>query len=217
MCGFDWLEDFLEKIPECQRKLVKTEDVERNVFNDGKKHKPLKAVYIPIKIGQNKGNLKTLILNSSLPLLLCLQSLEKLKANIKLSDNALCIGIAEECISLERTSSGHLVVSVSPIVEDSYAMMCVGNIESLTKKQIEKLHRQFGYCSMSKLISFLKSAGKWSKGTDLDVKTVIEACLIRQRFGRPQNKPAVSLPLSMKFNECVAINLHELSRDGRAC
>ena len=158
--------------------------------------------------------LKTMVLNRSLPLLLSLQSLQRAKANIDLSNGTLTMG--EKRISLEFSSAGHLLLPICS-VDLEQALMTVGKIDNLDKSQIWKLHRQFGHCSQSKLTTLLRSAGYPTKTSEGLVKSIIQECGTCVKFGRGRDKPAVSLPLSQEFNETIAMDLHKIEDKTSTC
>ena len=81
-------------------------------------------------------------------------------------------------------------------------------------KKIEKLHRQFGHYSFDGMVSLLKNSGISGSDVSKIVRDVIDKCTICKRHKRTPPRPVVSIPLSNKFNDVVALDLKKW-KDGQ--
>ena len=71
-----------------------------------------------------------------------------------------------------------------------------------------KLHRQFGHPPAKSLVDLLKKSDLSSKRKLLKmIEVVTNECSTCRKFKKPSPRPIVSMPLSSKFNECVAMDL----------
>ena len=86
-------------------------------------------------------------------------------------------------------------------------LICTNN--SPTKKEIIKLHRQFGHCSEQKLLKLTESATIWEDRDETKklVTEVSEECVICKRYKKRKLQPIVSLPLASELNHTVVMDL----------
>ena len=72
------------------------------------------------------------------------------------------------------------------------------------------------HCKPQKLCDLLSKAEVTGKDICNRVHEVYKNCDRCKQFGRPANKPIVSLPMAPNFNECVALDLHKLTELGES-
>ena len=73
-----------------------------------------------------------------------------------------------------------------------------------------KVHRQFAHASSEKLLKLLRSAGEpWSHDNELhdEILKVSKNCNICKLYNRPSPGPVVGMPMTSRFQECVAMEL----------
>ena len=99
------------------------------------------------------------------------------------------------------------IVETCPTEEVQSVLICTNN--SPTKKEIIKLHREFGQCSEQKLLKLIESAAIWEdRGeTKMLVIEVSEECVICKWYKKRKLRPTVSIPLASEFNHTVAMDL----------
>ena len=75
------------------------------------------------------------------------------------------------------------------------------------KKMATKLHKQFAHPSSVKLIKLLRDAKLSDEKLELEIKNVSEKCEACCKYRKPVPRPIVSMPLSSKFNDVIAMDL----------
>ena len=75
------------------------------------------------------------------------------------------------------------------------------------KKMATKLHKQFAHPSPVKLIKLLRDAKLSDEKLELEIKNVSEKCEACCKYRKPVPRPIVSMPLSSKFNDVIAMDL----------
>ena len=70
-----------------------------------------------------------------------------------------------------------------------------------------KLHRQFGHCSVNKLIDLVNKAGCNNQNLISAIQKVSSNCAICKKFKKPPLRPIVSVPIASKFNDVVSMDL----------
>ena len=99
------------------------------------------------------------------------------------------------------------IVETCPTEEVQSVLICTNN--SLTKKEIIKLHREFGQCNEQKLLKLIESAAIWEDRDETKVLVieVSEECVICKWYKKRKLRPTVSIPLASEFNHTVAMDL----------
>ena len=129
-------------------------------------------------------------------------------------------------IKVETTSGGHYCNSLLPEFRDSHydcnqhlqksdvvlLLDSQGN-EKDCKKELIKLHKQFGHASYEHLKSLLKNAGVSDQNTSEMLEHICKECNTCLLFKKPPPCPAAGLPFTSDFNETVAMDLHELGQN----
>jgi transposase InsO family protein len=214
VCGEEWLENYEGLIE--NKTLIKAEDSQIAFrFGDGKMVNSYKQVVIPAIIAGKRCNIRAEVVKADIPLLLSKDSMKKAGTILDLSnDSAKVFG---ENVQLELTSSGHYCLNLRPdrlqkIQEPSERVLTM--IDNMSqddkKKSVVKMHRQFGHASAQRLLTLIKGAGNNDKNIQKLCEEVVKECETCVKFKKPSPKPAVGLPLATRFNETIAVDLHQL-------
>ena len=125
--------------------------------------------------------MKVEVISSDIPLLMSIKTMEK--AGIILDFKDKKITVFGKTIPMLQTCSGHSVIRVQPICNESLeeALMAV-NFETGTRKEqkkgMTKLHRQFGHMPADRFVGFLKSTDvKWHPEIEPDLRDIMEGCV----------------------------------------
>ena len=70
-----------------------------------------------------------------------------------------------------------------------------------------KLHRQFGHPSADRLVKLLRAAGSKNKHLEAEIQALSESCDTCKKFKKAPPRPVVSMPMSYRFNEMIAMDL----------
>ena len=173
VCGLKWLVDFLKRLPSELEKQVKTLSTCRSIcFGDNQPEKSLKRCSLPIFVAGNVFWVETEVVNSNVPLLFGLPTLFDLNANINISKRCLTLNGLFADITI--SSTGHMLLEILP--KDS-SFLTTGQLPLDTAK-VEKLHKQFGHCSVEKLadLSSLAYSDIDRKASISMVEPVVKAC-----------------------------------------
>ena len=215
VCGEKWFNDFSDTIDERKITISPSEKLFR--FGDGKTVKSFSKAKIPVCIGKKKCHIETEILKSNIPLLLSKSSLKKAGTILDLSkDKAVMF---DEPVELHFTSSGHYCIDIldksnQPVItEDEILVVDDDMDESKKRNMLQKLHRQFGHASYDRLKKLLQSAGNDDRKTFELLQETIEKCDTCLKYKKTSPRPVVGLPLATRYNETVAVDLHELDRN----
>lgn len=71
--------------------------------------------------------------------------------------------------------------------------------------------KQFGHATVDRLQKLLSSSGNNDDESISILQQIVNNCETCQKYSKPKPKPAVGLPLASKYNETVAVDLHELA------
>jgi len=215
VCGEKWLDNYVGGLDERQVKgLVSTESSKPFKFGDGRVVHSTKKVKIPAKIGETKCCIETEVVPSDIPLLLSKTSLKRAGAVLNLeNDTAIMF---QKPVALELTSSGHYCLNIldkeSP--SDAYENVVLAITENMTRvekhKALLKLHKQFGHASVDRLKKLLTNAGNTDDECTAILGEIVGKCEICLKYSKAKPKPAVGLPMASRYNETVAVDLHEL-------
>ena len=131
-------------LPSSLKKLLMYEDTSSViVFGDGKRQKATKRVLIPSRVGHVDCLLKCEIVDGTLPVLLSVKSLKNADVVLFLRDNCLSIGESGEKVHLTKCSTGHLAADLIPTGAENLSRVFLAS--ALEKKDLLKLHKQFGH------------------------------------------------------------------------
>ncbi|MEL6943457.1 MAG: hypothetical protein AAFO82_12375 [Bacteroidota bacterium] len=109
VCGFGWLDDFLEKLSDYEYSNIKEEpSTVTFTFGDGVAVKSVKRITIPCVIGNLRGTITTDVVNTNIPLLLSKKSMKRAGMVLDFANDSL--RIRESVVNLNCTSSGHYIL-----------------------------------------------------------------------------------------------------------
>ena len=168
--------------------------------------------FIPI-FGEGSGCfLEVEVIPGNLPLLISLESLEKMHAVLDIHRAEIQIMDCGKSIKLVKLSTGHIGLPLMEplfVASDCITLLSATDPLNISEKDIIKIHRQFAHCSGDKLRSFPRNICPIPADIVKLIEKVCKNCEIC--FGRPFNKPPTCLPLSTRFNTAVAMDLHRMS------
>ena len=170
-----------------------------------KRQKALLEVTIPVEIAGQSCTVTCDVIEGALLLLLGKKSMNRAGFVIDMkSDRLIAFG---QSIALETSTSGHYSLPITKNISKVVSSFISDN-DKLHETDILKLHKQFGHCTTAALTKLLKEAGQV---VDIrDIETVVSACNICKRTAKKPLKPVVALAQSTKFNECIAMDLHQI-------
>ena len=211
VCGIDWLDNYVQSLPDHKLSQVYEEKSSATFkFGDGKVVPSLKKVVFPCVLAGEHCKIRSDVVESDIPLLFGKPSMKKAKVKLDLeNDTAQILG---KDIKLKCTPSGHYCV---PLTDENFSY-CVWQVLTNDKserqekrKQVLKLHQQFGHPSVKRLRQLLKDAGVKDAEYFMLIDEVNDGCNTCKKYRRTPSRPVVSLPLARDFNEVVAMDLKE--------
>ena len=206
--GQVWMENYISQLPDYLQALVEREKVDTHVvFGGGERIKVEHKCFIPVKIGNVTCFLGVLVIPGQLPLLISVASMTKARFSIDFHTSMLSTSDGGK-IQLQCSKTGHLLLDIS-FGNEEFCCLSSGNLNS---QQVMKLHRQFAHCGSTRLEKLIAKSG--AKVVNCTVAEVVRDCEVCQRFGRATPKPSVSYPISMEWNNTVAMDLHEMAQSG---
>lgn len=214
-CGITWFNHYLESLnSDEQNKIRYYPSNSQYKFGDGKTTVAMKGAEIPIWLGSKELTLQTDIVDKDIPLLLSKKFMKQYHCQLcTITDTVNILG---ENINLINTQSGHYGIPITKkrqlinsIDEDRSQLVFLATEPIQDRKKIaRKIHKQFGHPSVEKLIKLIKQS---TLGNDKllfeEIRKISEECEVCLRYKRTPPKPAVSLPLSNEFNQCVAMDI----------
>ena len=213
VCGQNWLKCFEDSLDEGVS-IKKRSSCATFKFGNGRPVQSLKKVALPVTIENDKISQETDVVDTDIPLLLSKTTMKKPSTVTDFNkDTTMMFGKQQPLV---KTTSGHYaiplrkrqqIVETCPTEEVQSILICTNN--SPTKKEIIRLHRQFGHCSEQKLLKLIKSAAIWedSDETKKLVTELSEECVICKWYKKRKLRPIVSIPLVSEFNHTVAMVL----------
>ena len=211
VAGDIWYQAYLKTLTPTLQKQVQTLKSYSSIrFGSGDSVRSTRICKLPVFIGGVQCSLEVEIIPGDLPLLISVKSLKAMGAVIHTGDSKMLVSNLEVLVDLVELSTGHLGLSLSSQI--AACSFFAREPESLTNNELLKLHRQFGHSSAFKMRSFLRNIRPLTKTIERRIDEVCDNCDVCVKFGRPACKPAVSLPMATKFNETVAMDLHQLDK-----
>ena len=143
------------------------------------------------------------------PLLLSRTSLKKAGANLDFAKDE--VELFGDNIPIVISKSGHYCISLThQLNSDSHDIQRIlfnspfvaGN-DTVNRKLVVKLHKQFAHPPPEKLNKLISDSGV----SDRSIASVSAKCDVCRRFKRPPLRPAVGFPTASSFNEVVAMDL----------
>ena len=208
--GENWYRFYFSRLDSETQIVIRRQSNAAIVFGDGKKVKAEFQAIIPMNFGSDCVMLTCDVIRGDLPLLISVHTITKAKFVIDFDAETYKTLGQSESHRYGKCSTGHITIDVIP----SHSTESL-TLVTLTSKEIQKLHSQFGHCSAVKLADLINSSSKCSV-TIQDVKSALEKCGVCARYGRVNVIPKVSLPLASDFNHCVSIDLHHLTELGKS-
>ena len=209
--GQQWLKDYLESLSPKDRATVEHSESQTVFkFGGGTRLESKGKWVLPCVLAGVHCKITTDVVESDIPLLLSKASMKKAQVKLDLTkDQASIFG---RDVQLQCTSSGHYCV---PLHEPEIPVrptfdVLISSEDSPSEegiKIVEKLHKQFGHPSATRLKSLLKDAGVKDDAILEHVAQVTERCDTCKRFQRTPARPVVSLPMATEFNDVVAMDL----------
>ena len=86
-------------------------------------------------------------------------------------------------------------------------MIMLAGDNTNTRAIADKLHKQFAHPSPEKLIRLVRQSGITDKKLEREINSVTKQCITCLKHRRTPPRPVVSLPMSSKFNDVVAMDL----------
>ena len=209
VCGEHWLEDFAFKLPEKTGKYQKVQIYQIIIFWGWRSCELVMFCHFARQNWRKLDKTLVEVLNCSLPLLFSITTLRKLRTNIILNGKTDSFEFLREQIETHHSTSD---VMVRLIDNCNYAFVCRTH-DVLSDSQLQKLRIQFAHYNEVKLIQLLQNACKsrLSKHERETLERISRSCEICPKHGRCQPKPIVALPMATRFNQCVSMDLHELT------
>ena len=145
----------------------------------------MKKVFLPVSIGKQDIELEADVVDTDIPLLLSKNAMKKSSTVIDFTkDTAVMFGEEQKLI---KTTSGHYAIPLTnkrKLIEvDQHEkpldVLACFNAIAPSRKEIVKLHRQFGHCHESRLLRLIESSKLWSDTKQISkmVKDVSEKLL----------------------------------------
>ena len=212
VCGELWVECYKEAIGQ----EIKTEDDNPAVwfrFGDGEPIKAERRILLPCNIGKRSMLIDTYVVAADIPLLISRESMGR--AEMKIDYGSDQVEAWGEKLLTSLTSSGQFIIPILPVKEvvnhcgmvQKCALDLEGVDKTVKKKMALKLHRILSHATAEKVNQCVKDAGKDDPELREALVEVVKNCEVCQKIRKPPNKPKVSLPLSSRFNELVAMDL----------
>ena len=220
VCGNAWIQSYCDTLSVQDRQYLKKVSSDgRFRFGDGQVYSSLYCITIPFYVNDSRYFLTTDVVSCDVPLLLSRESLEK--ANAIIDFQKAEVTILGHCIPAVITNSGHYCLPLTRDLSMSskHTQTVLFNFklhengstdESLLKKKVLKLHKQFAHPHPDRLIKLLKEADI-DDSTVFDlVKDVSSSCEICKRCKKSPLRPIVGFPLARDLNECIAVDLKQI-------
>ena len=169
-------------------------------------------VIIPAKIGSKARDLEVYTINSNLPLLLSNTELEKWKAIQNYQNSTLQIG--DDIIKLNKMDSGHYGLDLGRTEELINCYIVDNKFHEdiiYQKREIEKLHKNFGHPGPDKLIALFRNRGSLTKTVREHISQCYASCQVCRKHSKKQPRPKVGLPKASEANEVVSLDLKNVS------
>ena len=210
--GKKWFEIYVSGQVErgCNQDYKPKQVQEHLEFGDGPIYKATQMYKIPLKIGNFETSIDVCVVDCNIPLLISKQELDDWRVLHDYHKNTLYIGRYKETIKLERTKSGHSAILLG-VHEKNVNIFYTNKYNTESYKAIKKVHRVLGHPKEVKLCSLYRSKNALTPTVNKIIKKVCSQCNICKRFNKSQPRPKVGLPKATSFNECVSLDLKNVS------
>ena len=237
VCGSEWLQTLIASFSreECDLIIIE-KGVKRFKFGGDEILQSKMSVTFYCSIVGIECKITTDVVESSIPLLLSIHSMEKLEMIWDVAKGkAQILGKWTELIQM---SIGHYGIDIKPRMpsignEPAVKMgnevclkasneICLEAVETclislqeddegILEAQLRRLHRQFGHPSEKRWELFMKLCreGVWTKKKKQIMERIYEKCETCKVFKKTPPKPVVKLPITCEFNKIVTLDLKE--------
>ena len=210
VCGQQWVSTYMDSVGRDQVSLVQPGGFSTFKFGAGPIIPSWGTYEILIRMAGIRIQLRTVVVDCDIPLLLSKTAMKKAGVVINMNDDTAVI--FGKSVPLNTPTSGHYCVPIHSeySVEDVAEILVVQQIPAAEQvKTFLKLHRQFGHPAQHKLISLLKDAGTWKEEYKLNMDKIHEKCQQSGlcRFKDRITRPVVAMSLASDFNEKIAMDL----------
>ena len=209
--GQDWMEGYIKSLDRQQREKVERKPGTRVFkFGGGERLTSKEEIIIPAYIANQEVMFKVDTVESSIPLLLSLDTLKLAETTLDTKNNIAVM--AGEIIKLVRSTSptsGHYTISLQESKESATAFVT----KTLDKKDdweaaLKKLHEQYAHPLHNRLKQLIVSAGKWKEPMEKILKKIEEKCTAKIcELPRKQTRPVVAFPRTNAFNQLLTLDL----------
>ena len=218
VAGLLWFQQFYDHLSESNKKLVlRTPSQTSFRFGDGRKVIASEKVVFPVTIAGVNCKIEAELVPENIPLLLSKSSLKRAGTIIDLQRDRAVMFNKE--VDLHLSTAGHYCIEISCESDSGNGNNdCFEEVlfleRTLTKNerksQIIKIHKQFGHASESNMKKIIKNAGAMDSQLNKLIDEVLGECQVCAIYRKPPAKPVVGFSRSQDFNQCVAMDLHQL-------
>ena len=222
VCGIEWLNMYIKGLTLEERTKIKEENSESTFrFGDGRVYESLKKVVLPIKIAGVEWRITTDVVECYIPLLISKKSMKAhMKMNLENDTALLKVGKEYRQVKLDCTSSGHYRLALQDpekirrkVEEIEEILITLGQDGSEKRKNVKKLHHQFGHPSIKRLKQLLIDAKIEDNESHSLVEEITNGCDTCVKFKRTPSRPIVSMNMASEMNDIVALDLKEYKKN----
>ena len=224
VAGRDWLKTYISQLSDVDKQRITYSDSSRIYkFGGGEQKKSLHCVKFPALIGDQKVFITSEVVESPIPLLLGSNFLKRSGAtiNFELKEGTF-LG---HRVDLDETKSGHYCLNIlaknlethinDQKKREEAIFAYAAASETVSMKDVEKLHHYFGHISTDRLYKLLQQAGKASGETKKQLEKIRSECIGCIRFANSAPKPKVAAMRCQAFNEIVTLDLKDMGSDSK--
>ena len=211
--GHTWIEDYISKLNDEEKKLVRKTKSERSYkFGNSPSVVARETMQIPVRIANNDVMLTTDVVDVEVPLLISKKALKKADAVIDFKEDTIEIFGNKE--NLLESSSGHYMIPVNDHVDSkvqptkSYICALLVNEDNIMKKAM-KLHRHFNHATKPRIKPLLENADVWSEEMSKAWTEIENTCKECKIFKKPLARPRVGFSWAKAFNDVIAMDLKD--------
>ena len=202
------------------KRVNRTKEGSDKTFSFGEtKYTSRGRIEIPVTVKGKKFFLKTEIVGGDVPWLLGKKAMEKMGMHIDTKRNKARIeDLGNMEVDLREDEKGHLRMTMRKITTEPVLLEgWKEKTQQEVKKDIKKLHYQFGHGSGVKIWRLLEEA-QWMDGVSKEEKEkmkqmvmeVIGECDVCRKYKKNPAKPVVGFSWGKTFNETLAVDLGEI-------